>query len=66
MGKVKGQGHIVGPTAYWLTKLLFHINQLSNSWDTAISQFDLESPRSIVEISGQKIVFSPQCDSLHW
>ena len=46
MGKVKVQGHIVVPTSYWLTSLLFHVNLPSHSWDTAISKFDLESPRS--------------------
>ena len=44
--KVIAQGHIVGPTPYWLTSLSFHVNQPSHSWDMAISTYDLENPRS--------------------
>ena len=34
--------HIVSPVSYWLASFSFHINQTNNSWDTAISKFDLE------------------------
>ena len=48
--KVMGEGnveiHKVGVTSYRLTSLLFHINRLFHSWDTAFSKFDLENPRS--------------------
>ena len=30
----------------WLTSFLFHVNRLSHSWDKAISNSDLETPRS--------------------
>ena len=31
--KIITQGYIVGPTSFWLTFLLFHVNQPSHSWD---------------------------------
>ena len=43
MGSVKGQCHTVGPVSYQLTFFSFHIDQTNNSWDTAISKFDLVS-----------------------
>ena len=39
----KGQGHAVSPVCNWLTSFFNHINQTNNSWDTAISKFDLEN-----------------------
>ena len=52
MGKVKGQGHTVGQTTYLLTKLSFHINQPSYSWDTAISQFDQGNLTLKIQVQG--------------
>ena len=40
--KVIGQVHLVGPTSYWLTFLLFYFNP----WNKAFSKFDLEISRS--------------------
>ena len=45
MGVVKGQGHTVGPVSYYRDSFLFPINQTNNSWDTAISKFDLETSK---------------------
>ena len=44
--KVIAQGHKVGITPYRLICLLFHVDQPSHSWDTAISKFDVENSRS--------------------
>ena len=46
MGEGNVESHKVGVTSYQLTSLLFHVNQLFHSWDTAFSKFDLENPRS--------------------
>ena len=46
MGLVKGQGPIVGPISNWFTSFWFHTNQIYNPWNTAISKFNLENPRS--------------------
>ena len=43
MGMVMGQCHTVNPESYQLTSFSFHINQTNNSWDIAISKFDLET-----------------------
>ena len=43
MGVVKGQGHIVSPVSYQFASFSFHVNQTKNSWDAAISKFDLEN-----------------------
>ena len=45
LGVVKGQGHTIGPVSYYFASFLFHINQTNNSWDTAISKFDLETSK---------------------
>ena len=44
-GEVKVQGHNMGPTTYLLTSFSFHVNQPSQSWDTAISKYDFENLR---------------------
>ena len=54
MGMFKGQGHIVDPVSSWFTSFLFHINQINNSWDTAISKFYLEK-------SGVKVMIKMKC-----
>ena len=41
--KSQVQGHTVGAISYWLTSLLFHVNQPTHPWETAISKFDLEN-----------------------
>ena len=48
MDEVKIQSHKVGTTSYWLTSLLFHVNQSSHSWDMAFTwpKFGLENTRS--------------------
>ena len=46
MGEVTVQSHNVGLTSYRLTSLLFHVNWLSHSWNTASSKFDLENQGS--------------------
>ena len=46
MGEVKVESRKVGVTSYRLTSLSFHVNRPSHSWDTALSKFDLENPRS--------------------
>ena len=45
-GEVKVQGQVRGPTSYWFTSLLFHVNQPSHSWGMAISKFTHENIRS--------------------
>ena len=61
MGVVKGQCHTVGPVSYQLTSFSFHINQTNNSWDTAISKFDLETSKDKVmrEVKGQGHILYP-------
>ena len=56
--KVKGefgQCHTVDPVSYQLTSFSFHINKTNNSWDTAISKFDLETSKVKVmsKVKGQ-------------
>ena len=51
MGMVKGQGHTVSPVYNLSTYLSFHINQTNNSWNTAISKFDIE--KSKVKVMGE-------------
>ena len=43
---VIAQGHRVGITPYRLISLSVHVDRPSHSWDTAISKFDIENPRS--------------------
>ena len=43
---VIAQGHKVGITPYRLISILFHVDWLCHSWDTAISKFDVENSRS--------------------
>ena len=61
MGVVKGQCHTVGPVSYQLTSFSFHINQTSNSWDTAVLKFDLETSKVNVmsEVKGQGHILYP-------
>ena len=61
MGVVKGQGHTIGPVSYELTSFSFHINQSNNSWDRAISKFDLETSKVKVmsEVKGQGHILYP-------
>ena len=44
--KIIAQGHKAGITPYGLISLSFHIDRPSDSWDTAISKFDVENSRS--------------------
>ena len=62
MGVVKGQCHTVGPVSYQLTSFLFHINQTNNSWDAAISKFDLERSKVKVtsEVKGEDHIYYTQ------
>ena len=46
MGEVKVWSHNVSLTFYQLTSLSFHFNRPSHYWDTTLSKFDLENPRS--------------------
>ena len=46
MVEVNVESHNMDPTFYQLTSLSFHVNRLSHSYDTAVSKFDLENPRS--------------------
>ena len=61
MGVVKGQGHTIGPVSYQLNSISFHINQTNNSWDRAISKFDLETSKVKVmsEVKGHILVVYP-------
>ena len=61
MGVVKGQCHTVGPVSYQLTSFSFHINQIDNSLNTAISKFDLETSKVKVlsEVKGQGHILYP-------
>ena len=45
MGVVEGQGHTIGPVSYQLTSFSFHMNQTNNSWDRAVSKFDIETSK---------------------
>ena len=60
MGVVKGQGHTVGPVSYQFASFSFH-NQTNNSWDTAISKFDLEKSKVKVmsEVKGEGHIVYP-------
>ena len=64
MGEVKLQGHIVGSISYQLTSILFEINLPSQSWDGAISKFDLENSRS--KLHGGSNIFSSDTPFLPW
>ena len=44
MDEIKVQGQILDPISYQLKSILFHVNQPSDSWDTAIVQFEPENP----------------------
>ena len=46
MGGVTVQSHNVGLTYNRLTSLSFHVKRASHSWDTVLSQFDLENQGS--------------------
>ena len=46
MGEVKVWSHNVSLAFYRLTSLSFHVNRPSHSWDTTLTKFDLENPRS--------------------
>ena len=46
MDEVTVQSHNMGLASYWLTSLLFQVNQPSHSWDTAFSKFDFENQGS--------------------
>ena len=61
MGVVEGQCRTVRPVSYQLTSFSFHINQTNNSWDTAISKFDLETSKVQVmsEVKGQGHILYP-------
>ena len=68
MSVVKGQVHTIGPVSYQFTSFSFHINQINNSWERAISQFDLETFKVKVmsEVKGQGHRLCPvsnQCTS---
>ena len=47
MSGIKVKGHITEQTSYWLTSLLYHVND-PHSWESPpfISKFNLENPRS--------------------
>ena len=47
MVEVNVESHKVGITPNRLTSLLLHVNRPSHSWDTAISKFELQNPRSM-------------------
>ena len=55
MGVVKRHDHVVSPVSNWFTSFLLHINQTNNSWNKAISKFDLEISKVKVkgEVKGQ-------------
>ena len=61
MGVAKGQSHIVSPVSDEFTSFSFHTNQSNNSWDTAISKFDLETSKVNVmsEVKGQSHILYP-------
>ena len=44
--EVNIESNNMGPTFCRLKSLSFHVNLPSHSWDTALSKFDLENPRS--------------------
>ena len=46
MGEGNVESHKVGVASYRLTSLPFYVNRPFHSWDTAVSNFDLENPRS--------------------
>ena len=67
-GKVNVHGHIVGPTSYRLTSLLFRVRQPNHFWDRAISKFDFENTwsRCSQKIRSQKFTQHPiDFDDLH-
>ena len=58
--KVMIQGHIVGITSYRLAFPFFHVDWPSRSWDRAISNTDLQNPRSMAWVRSK---FKSQCES---
>ena len=58
--KVMIQGHIVGITSYRLAFPFFHVDWPSRSWDRAISNIDLQNPRSMAWVRSK---FKSQCES---
>ena len=58
--KVMSQGHIVGITSYRLAFPFFHVDWPSRSWDRAISNTDLQNPRSMAWVRSK---FKSQCES---
>ena len=61
IGVAKRQCRTVGLVSYQLTSFSFHINQTNNSWDRAISKFDLETSKVKVmsEVKGQGDILYP-------
>ena len=69
--KLQAQGHgcgqrarsctVVGPVSNWFASLSFHINHANNSWDSAISKYDLEKFKVNVmgEVKVQSKMFDP-------
>ena len=51
MGKF--QNYIFIPISYRLISLLLHVNWTTNSWSTAISKCDIQSPRYSLWVKGQ-------------
>ena len=77
MSRCIAQGHIVGPTAYWLSSLLFHANPPSHSWGTAFLYLTFEfqgqgygrgqssKPQNVSHFLSIRIPFVP-CKSVLW
>ena len=62
-GLLKGQrDHIVILITNWFASFSFHINETNNSWDRAISKFDLAKPKFKVlgEVKGQGHIVEPE------
>ena len=53
MGEGKVWSHNLNLTFYRLTSLSSHVNRPSHSWDTTLSKFDLENPRSRSWVRGK-------------
>ena len=58
-GEVKVQFHIMGPTSYWLTSILFYVNHPSHYRDMFISKFDLEKFSVMGEVRDQGHTVGP-------
>ena len=54
--KIRAEGHTVGPPSYWLTSLLFHVNQHSHSRHTAFLK--IWPWKSKVKVMGEVKVWS--------